>query len=285
MLPRRFAHRGVAQAAPENTLPAFQAAADLGLEGIELDVRLTKDGVPVVIHDGNLTRLTCGHPARPSNARVRDLTWDELSRVELPYANHTLTAILPPQAENEFLALRPDRVLGGETDYITALARDGRMAGIPRLADVLDWLAALPVPLEAEIELCANDLVRPVFELLDGHPALPRCIVFTGNPAIIEEMQDLAAGEGKPAGLRLGANIRVLNDDVKEDVEGLDLFEVGLNARLFGREDVAWLQDRNIAVLSNLGDAPDWWEQLCALDAYGFKTNYAQAFTTWRSQR
>ena len=82
-IPRRFAHRGVAQAAPENTLGAFEAAAALGLEGIELDIRLSRDGVPVVVPDANLTRLTCGHPTGHSNARVEDLDWEALARVEI----------------------------------------------------------------------------------------------------------------------------------------------------------------------------------------------------------
>ena len=41
---KRFAHRGLVQAAPENTLPAFEAAVAMGCEGIELDIRLSKDG-------------------------------------------------------------------------------------------------------------------------------------------------------------------------------------------------------------------------------------------------
>ncbi|MGD8404558.1 MAG: glycerophosphodiester phosphodiesterase [Anaerolineales bacterium] len=44
------AHRGVATAHPENTLPAFERAIDLGADAIELDVRLTKDKIPVVYH-------------------------------------------------------------------------------------------------------------------------------------------------------------------------------------------------------------------------------------------
>jgi len=46
-----IAHRGVTQNAPGNTLAAFRAAAALGIDGIELDVRLSRDGVPVVHHD------------------------------------------------------------------------------------------------------------------------------------------------------------------------------------------------------------------------------------------
>jgi len=282
--PRRFAHRGVAQAAPENTLGAFEAAVALGLEGIELDLHLSRDGVPVVIHDGNLTRLTCGHPTGHSNARVAQLDWEALSRMELPYANHTLNEDPPNGAENEFLALLPERQLGQEfnRDYLSAYETEPRMAKLMRLSDFLDWFAAkAPASMEAELEICADGLAKPIFELLDGHPAVKRCIVFSGYPNYIAEMQMLAAMEGKPAGLRLGANLRRVDEDVLEDMEDMDLFEVGLNPGHFSAQDVLMLRERGVEVLANLMDTPAWWAQLVTTGCYGFKTNYAGAFTRW----
>jgi len=55
-----IAHRGASGAAPENTLPAFDLAVRQGADAIELDVRLTADGVPVVLHDDTLDRTTGG---------------------------------------------------------------------------------------------------------------------------------------------------------------------------------------------------------------------------------
>lgn len=53
-----FAHRGVPSKAPENTLPSFQLALDAGADGIELDVILSKDNQPIVIHDFELGRTS-----------------------------------------------------------------------------------------------------------------------------------------------------------------------------------------------------------------------------------
>ena len=53
-----IAHRGSSSEAPENTLRAFEAAVGRGADAIELDVRLTADGAPVVIHDATLDRTT-----------------------------------------------------------------------------------------------------------------------------------------------------------------------------------------------------------------------------------
>ncbi len=55
-----FGHRGASHDAPENTLAAFELAAHYGADGIELDVSLTADGVPIVIHDDTLDRTTDG---------------------------------------------------------------------------------------------------------------------------------------------------------------------------------------------------------------------------------
>ncbi|WP_342527953.1 glycerophosphodiester phosphodiesterase [Chryseomicrobium sp. FSL W7-1435] len=67
-----FAHRGCSGAYPENTLAAFRAASELPIEGIELDVHLTKDGELVVIHDELVDRTTDG------TGFVKDMTIDQL---------------------------------------------------------------------------------------------------------------------------------------------------------------------------------------------------------------
>lgn len=54
------AHRGLAPGYPENTLPAFRRALELGVGFIELDLRMTKDRIPVIIHDDTVDRTTDG---------------------------------------------------------------------------------------------------------------------------------------------------------------------------------------------------------------------------------
>ena len=68
------AHRGDCSGAPENTLAAFELAIENGADIIELDVRQTKDGEIVVMHDENLKRV-CG-----ANKKVGKLTYEELQK-------------------------------------------------------------------------------------------------------------------------------------------------------------------------------------------------------------
>ncbi len=59
-LPQIIGHRGCAGYAPENTLESIHTAADMGIECVELDVKLTKDYVPIIFHDDTLERTTNG---------------------------------------------------------------------------------------------------------------------------------------------------------------------------------------------------------------------------------
>ena len=70
--PLILAHRGASRRAPENTMAAFRLAAQLGADGIELDVQLSKDGEAVVMHNSTVDRTSDGH------GRVRDLLLAEL---------------------------------------------------------------------------------------------------------------------------------------------------------------------------------------------------------------
>jgi glycerophosphoryl diester phosphodiesterase len=65
-------HRGAAGHAPENTFAAFDRGLDMGVDGVETDIRATKDGVLVLMHDATVDRTTDGTGA------VADLTWDEI---------------------------------------------------------------------------------------------------------------------------------------------------------------------------------------------------------------
>jgi glycerophosphoryl diester phosphodiesterase len=74
--PQIFAHRGAKAVAPENTLPAFQQALEMGVDGIELDVHLSRDGQLVVIHDFHVDKTTTGL------GPVRTFTAAELARLD-----------------------------------------------------------------------------------------------------------------------------------------------------------------------------------------------------------
>lgn len=71
------AHRGKTFLRPENTVRSINKALALGVKYIEIDIRTSKDGKLVIMHDGSLKRTT------NSNAKVTDLTWKELQELKI----------------------------------------------------------------------------------------------------------------------------------------------------------------------------------------------------------
>lgn len=75
-LPHIIGHRGAAGYAPENTLEGIHTAADMGITWVELDVKLTKDQVPIIFHDETLERTTNG------SGLVAEATYEDIKQLE-----------------------------------------------------------------------------------------------------------------------------------------------------------------------------------------------------------
>jgi len=72
-----IAHRGASAYEPENTLRAFDRAIEMGATMLEMDVHLSQDGHPVVIHDADLSRVA------DSGGRIPDMTLEQIKRVDV----------------------------------------------------------------------------------------------------------------------------------------------------------------------------------------------------------
>ena len=79
-----IAHRGASGTCPENTIPAFRRAAEVGAHMVELDVQLTRDRQPVVIHDWTLDRTTSGRGSVRRRTLAQIATLDAGSWFGLP---------------------------------------------------------------------------------------------------------------------------------------------------------------------------------------------------------
>lgn len=100
-LPHIIGHRGAAAYAPENTLEGIHTAADMDVEWVELDVKLTKDDVPIIFHDETLERTT-GSPGNVADMLYEDLmhlecgSWfgDSFSGAKIPTLEDALEAVI-----------------------------------------------------------------------------------------------------------------------------------------------------------------------------------------------
>lgn len=124
-----WAHRGVSGHAPENTLPAFELAHTLGADGIELNVQLTKDGVPVVIHDERIDRVSDG------TGYVKDYTLEELKNFNVNKNFQAYGRVTIPTLEEVYdLVKKTDLVINLELKNST-IFYEGMEEKVLRLAE------------------------------------------------------------------------------------------------------------------------------------------------------
>lgn len=138
-------HRGYSAKYPENTLISFAAAMDLGVDGVELDIRWSADKVLMVIHDPSLYR-TCDVEVNVNQltlAQIKELSAHYPKKFGDQFANQNVTV---PTLE-EFLQLRAEK-------------RPDLLIGV-------------------ELKLTSPEYVDAVVALLDQYQALPYCTFFT----------------------------------------------------------------------------------------------------------
>ncbi|MFN3651348.1 MAG: glycerophosphodiester phosphodiesterase [Armatimonadota bacterium] len=169
-MPTIVAHRGGAGLAPENTLPAFRNALRLGVQAVELDVRLTADEVPVCFHDERLGRIT------PAQGRIADWQWARLREVAVQ--------------SGAFGGAYPDARIPSLEEVL---------AGFPGDCRVLVELK--PDPARADL------LVRRTLEVIGG--AASRCRLISFDPELLRRVRAACPGAalGVLAGPRAAASL------------------------------------------------------------------------------
>ncbi|MCX5393495.1 glycerophosphodiester phosphodiesterase [Streptomyces sp. NPDC006482] len=154
-------HRGDPYRVRENTLPSIASAIERGADAVEIDVRLTRDGVPVLLHDDTLKRLW-GHDrplSRLSYEQLRELTYDgvpTLREALLTAGAHRLMLDLP----------------GGNEDSVRTIVGTVRECGagerVYYCAGSVAMLQVRAADPSAEIALTWTTLAPPRRVLLDA---------------------------------------------------------------------------------------------------------------------
>ena len=146
-----FGHRGSPGLITENTIPSFQKAIDQGVEGLEFDIRLSKDKQIVVFHDATLKRLS------DRNEAISDLSLTELQAVEL-YKKEGQT----------------------EEVYIPSL-KD--------MVPLLHQAKVLNIEIKSEGLFKGHDILKPLIKFLNIYLIDNKCIVSSFNPLILMRLR------------------------------------------------------------------------------------------------
>jgi glycerophosphoryl diester phosphodiesterase len=184
-----YAHRGASAEFPENTLPAFARAVELAADGIELDVHLSSDGVPVVIHDETVDRTTNGSGA------VADLTAAALQALDagggagIP----TLAEVLDLVGDSLHVDIEVKAAAAADAILAeTGARRDLRFAISSFDHDVLRHVRSV----EPAVELwpLTDDVID---DAIDTANALGSPIIAIDDPMVNKEIVDYAAARGR----------------------------------------------------------------------------------------
>jgi len=162
--PLVIAHRGDSFHAPENTLEAAQRAWEVGADAWELDVRLTRDRVPVVIHDASLLRTSnvahqfAGDPRSNASFLVADFDLEEIRTLDA--GSWFLEPASGPRSAADFGTLE-QLSKGDRAWYVSGEVR------VPTLADALELTARLDWQVNIELKTSTADEPRFLDAVLD----------------------------------------------------------------------------------------------------------------------
>ncbi len=160
-----IAHRGASAERPENTLTAFRRALALDVDGIELDVHVTRDGVPVVFHDATLRRLT------GTAGRVVRKTWAELRALRVRGSEPIPRLVDVLRLTRGLAVVQIELKSGPAAPIIHAI----------RSAHATEWV--ILASFDRRLVTAARDLA----------PAIPRMLISEGREAPAALIRQLAA--------------------------------------------------------------------------------------------
>lgn len=146
------AHRGASKEAPENTFAAFELAYKDGADAIETDVHLTKDSIPIIMHDETVNRTTNG------KGYIQDYTYEEI------------------------------KTLHANAQFSTRFTQER----IPTLEELLQWSVSKDILLNIELKnnkIDYNHLEKIVYELICTYNMNERIILSSFNPESIKRLQ------------------------------------------------------------------------------------------------
>ncbi len=225
-LPKIIGHRGACGYAPENTLVSIQTAHDMGVEWVELDVKLTADDVPIICHDDNLLRTT------GMDADVKDVSYSAIRELD---------------AGSWFA----DSFVGEQ---------------IPTLEDAVELITELGMGLNLELKPCPGREIETAQIALDHMTRMwddhNNILVSSFSEIALENAADMLGGDWaigylfndtpenwKDMAKHLGAstiNINGNHDDLKrefiEDIidEGYGILAYTINNPMRARELITW---------------------------------------------
>jgi len=205
----RIGHRGYPNVAPENTMASFEKAVEAGVDMIEFDVALSKDGIPVILHDSTLNRTTNG------KGRVKAKTLRELKELDAG------SWFSPPFSGEE----------------------------IPTLSEVLNWArgkVSLNIEIKSEASEYRQKygVEEKVIELVKDFQMTEFCVVSSFSKQVVRRIKKIDPSQS--AAFLVGAKLLPMN--LEKVIQKLNADALHLNKELVSEKLVASLKKKGYPV-------------------------------------
>lgn len=240
-----IAHRGASKHAPENTFAAFKRAIDAGADGIELDVRLAKDGVAMVFHDSSLKRIA------GRKDKIANYTSTELGSIDAgSWFNIHAPKLADPAYKNE---------------------------SVPTLAKTLDFLKDFEGLIYIELkckEADSEPLAKAVTDVICGSQLLPQIVVKSFKLSAIPHLKRFCPAV-RTAALFAPKIKNILRKDkhLLKLAEEAGADEISLHYTLATRKLMKKAAKRNLRVIIWTADHPRWIRRALKLGLTAIITN------------
>jgi glycerophosphoryl diester phosphodiesterase len=276
--PLVIAHRGASGLAPENTLTAFNLALAMGAQGIELDIHLSADGQPVVIHDRLINRTTSG------TGRVHHFTVAELQKFD---AGTWFTRRLTLRPRTRRMV---EQVIAANNGWLNSLHRvektnshlkiDFSAARIPTLEQVFRLLAAARLQriyVELKGEASRKPALLEAALALAGKFRLQKSLTLLSfDHEIIAAAKRLAPEIRTAVTLPAARNALVTSRSIIRAVQRASADEAALHFGLATRRAVAALHEQGLAVSVWTANNKMVMRKLIACEVDAIMTNFPQ---------
>ena len=266
--PLVIGHRGASALAPENTMAAFRRAIENGADGVEFDVRLSGDGVPVVIHDRTLRRTGL------CDGAVAEMTAKELGNISV---GNWFNRLHPKLADKEY-AFQCVPLLDEVCQFFKAnRSDDDQFAG-----------ARLYVEIKTNrVRASTDELVSKVVESVWAHRLEPRTTLLSFDVAALDKVKQLAPAIStgilfKPS---VGPTALIKSQKMISLAVSSGASEIGLHKSLVTERTVRKALERNLRVVVWTVKHPKWMTRAGVWGIHALITNHPATMIKSRSSR
>ena len=254
-------HRGARAVLPENSLPALKHALELGVDTLEFDMGVSKDGTVVVVHDQQINPIICQYKDGSEVEHglwVHQLTLEQIKQFDCGSKQN-------PRFEKQTL------VPGTEIPTLSEVLEMVATSGLANAKTVAFNIETKSDPSQLHAQPAAEDFVRAVVKVVAQYGLESRVTLQSFDSAPL-----MAANKIAP-NLSLSALFRDKPDDWLEAAEAVGADIISPHHSLLGRKDVEQIQEAGLAVIPWTANSRRQWTRLLKLGVDGIITDDPEA--------